>query len=123
MSPRQQPARMDSPDHRPLRTAWIPWVIALVVLFGVNALVPDQSRSRRDEASEEIGISQLSDHAQAPGRITHPLVFLIPDFSGKFGFLSASSSILHIETRRDLPVVQSLDGAVQGRAPPVTAIS
>jgi hypothetical protein len=113
---------MDSMDHRPLRTAWIPWVIALVALFGVNALIPDQSRSRRNETSEEIGISQLADNAQAPGRITHPLIFLIPDFSGKSGFLSASSSILHIETRRDLPAVQSLEGAVQGRAPPVTAI-
>jgi hypothetical protein len=114
---------MDFPDHRPLRTAWIPWVFALVALFGVNALVPDQSRSRRNETAEEIGISQLADNAQAPGRITHPLVFLIPDLSNQSGFPCASSSILHIETHRDLPVVRSLEGAVQGRAPPVAAIS
>lgn len=123
MAPRVSPARMDSPDHRSLRTAWIPWVIALVALFGVNAVVPDQSRSRRTETSEEIGLSQLADNSQTPGRISHPLVFLIPDFSRQSGPLGASSSILPIESRRDLPAFRSIEGAVQGRAPPVTAIS
>lgn len=113
---------MNSPDNGLIRTALIPWVIALVTLFGVNALVPDQSRSRRHETSDEIGISQLADSAQAPGRIYNPQVFLVPDFSSQFGVLSSSSSIQRIESRRDMPVVQPLGGAVQGRAPPEASI-
>jgi hypothetical protein len=114
---------MDSPDNPLTRTALIPWIIVLVALFGVNALVPDQSRSRRHEASDEIGISQLGDNAQVPGRIYNPPVLMVPDFSNQFGFLGSSSLIDRIETVRDLPMVQSPGGAVQGRAPPEASIS
>lgn len=114
---------MNSPENRQLRTVLIPWVIALVALFGVNALIPDQSRSRRSEAPDEIGISQLADNAQTPGRPMHPLVYLTPDFLNQFGFFNSFSSIHHIETRRQMPVVQSPEGAVQGRAPPQLPVS
>jgi hypothetical protein len=113
---------MHSPnDHH--RTAWIPWVFALVALFGVNALVPDHSRSRRHETSDEIGISQVADNSQSPGRTFQPLVLLSPDSAHLLGFLNPTSSYLRIGAIGEIPVAQTLDGTAQGRAPPAGFIS
>jgi hypothetical protein len=114
---------MNSPDHRHVRTAWIPWVAALVALLGLNVLVPADSHSRRSETADEIGLSQQADNAQPAGRIFNPLVTLAPGSSGEIGFLTASSSLLCLENRRDRPASQSPEGAVRGRAPPVKWIS
>jgi hypothetical protein len=120
---RQLLDRMTPSGHRPVRTALIPWVIALVALLGINVLVPDHSRSRRNEASDEIGLSQLPDNALPAGRTSNPLVCHAPGSPEWIGFLSFPWLFLCIEVRRDLPAVESFRGTVQGRAPPVRRVS
>lgn len=114
---------MNSSDHRPVRAILIPWVIAFVALFGLNALAQDHARSKKNESSDEIGLSQLADAPQTPGRIFNPVVFVAPDPADEIGFLNSSGLFLCIETHRDLPLAQSLRGMVQGRAPPGTSLS
>ena len=121
--PRQPIDRMTPSGHRPVRTALIPWVIAFVALLGINVVVPDHSRARRNEASDEIGLSQLADNAQPAGRTFNPLVFHAPGSPEWIGFLSPPWLFLCIEGRRELPTVESSRGTVHGRAPPVRPVS
>ncbi|MES2924996.1 MAG: hypothetical protein V4819_25800 [Verrucomicrobiota bacterium] len=114
---------MNSTDNRPVRTALIPWVVALVALLALNALAPDHSLARKSESSKGIGLSQLADSDQAPGRIFNPLLFLAPAPFAGTGFLNRSSLLLYSENRRDLPLMRCLEGAVQGRAPPASSLS
>lgn len=114
---------MSSSDHRPVRSVLIPWFIAFVALFGLNALAPDFSRSKKSESSDEIGFSQLADTAQSPGRIFNPLALPAPAPSDGIGHGNSTGVFLCIETRRDLAVVESLRGTNQGRAPPEISVS
>lgn len=114
---------MSSSDHRPIRTALIPWVIALVALFGLNALVPIFSITKKSECPEGVRLSQLADDGQIPGRVTSPLVYLEPPPANGARFHGSAWVLRRIETRRDQPVVQTLDGAVRGRAPPAKALA
>jgi len=114
---------MSTSVNRTVRTALIPWVFAIVALFGLNALAPDHSLSKKSDSPDEIGLSQLPQNAQTPGRIFNPHVFLEHAPSDRIGFLNSSSLFLCIETRRDHPLLQSPGGAVQGRAPPEASLS
>ena len=114
---------MSSSTNRTVRAALIPWVIALVALFGWNALVPDLSNSKKNDSPDEIGLSQIAHNAHATGRTFNPHVFLEPSTSDGIGFLKSSSLFLCIEARRDQPALQSTRGAVQGRAPPESSLS
>jgi len=109
---------MSSSDHRPIRTALIPWVIALVALFGLNALAPIFSITKKSECPEGVGLSQLADDGQIPGRITSPLIYLDPPPTDGARFRGFAWVLQRIETRRDHPVAQLLGGAIRGRAPP-----
>jgi hypothetical protein len=111
-------ASMSPTPNRTVRAAWIPWVLALVALFGLNALAPDHSNSKIGESSDDIELSQVAHDAQKLGRIFNPQIFLHPTPSGEIGLLDSSSLFLCIETGRELTAVPSLRGAVQGRAPP-----
>jgi hypothetical protein len=96
----------------------IPWITALAVLLGLNALAPEYSHTKKSESLGGIGLSQLADDAQIPGRITNPLVYLAPTPSDRAGSLGLASLLLCIVTRRDKLALQSLRGNVRGRAPP-----
>ena len=113
---------MTSSDHRPFRTALIPWVIALVALFGLNALAPIFSITKKSECPEGVGLSQLADDGQIPGRVTSPLVYLDPPAADGTRFHGIAWVLRRIETRRDHPVAQALGGAIRGRAPPEKAL-
>jgi hypothetical protein len=109
---------MSVTENRSLRTVLIPWVIALVTLFGLNAIAPNHARSRKSEPQEGIGLSQPANDAQTSGRVSNPLVFVATTSRDDFKLLNQPSWRLPIETPTTTPTVRSPKGAVQGRAPP-----
>jgi hypothetical protein len=113
---------MDLPQERQLRTAWIPWIFALVTLLGVNALVPDHSRLRRSETPDEVGVSRLADPGNSPERSLDPPVFLTPPPAADSDQF-ISWSFLHRGNCCETPVADSPAGAPQGRAPPSGSFS
>lgn len=114
---------MNSTDNRPVRTALIPWVVALVALLALNALAPDLSLAKKCESSKATGLSQLADSDQTLGRVSSPLLFISPAPSAGIGLLDLSSLLRCSENRRNLPLIRWLEGAVQGRAPPADSLS
>jgi len=110
-------------DHRPYRTALIPWVIAMVTLIGLNALVPDHARARKIQSSGELELSQLAEDAQLPGRISHSQAFPVPHPADGAGTLSSSSRLVLIEKRREQPTFRFEEGAIRGRAPPARLLA
>lgn len=109
---------MNRSDPRPTRTALIPWVIALVALFGMNAFVQDHSRIGKGDFADGMGLSQVADDAQILGRVASPQAYLAMPPSTKAGFLGLTSSLLGIEICRIAPAFQAARGALRGRAPP-----
>jgi|GEM_PF-3911005 len=111
--------RMSRVETRPLHCALIPWVIALVAMLGLNSLAPDLGRSARRDSPDEIKPSELAQQTPA-GRILNFQVSPEPSPCDGIRLLSPSGGFLSIDCLVDAPVVQSLAGAVQGRAPPVS---
>jgi len=109
---------MSSSDPRSARTALIPWVIALVALFGMNAFVQDHSRIGKGDSADGMGLSQVADDAQILGRVASSQAHLAPSPSTQAGFLGLTSSLLGIEICRIAPAFQAVRGALRGRAPP-----
>jgi len=105
-----------------MRTALIPWVIALVALFGLNAIAPNHSLTKKSDSLRGIGLSQQSADIQTPGRFSNSLAYVAPT-PCDWAMAPGSSLLLCIETRMDHTVVQSLRGAVRGRAPPWKALA
>jgi hypothetical protein len=114
---------MSCPDLRPARTALIPWVLALVALFGLNVFVQDHSHVGKGDAGEGMGLSQSADDAPILGRVSNPQACLAAPPAANAGFLDLPSSLLCIETRRVEPVLQSARGVLRGRAPPAARIA
>jgi hypothetical protein len=110
-------------EHRPFRTVLIPWVIALVTLFGLSALVPDHARARKFESSGELELSQPADDGTPPGRISNSQVFQVSWRQVVTGVQSSSSQLVLIEKRRGQPVFRSRKGAIRGRAPPTGLVA
>jgi hypothetical protein len=112
---------MQPPEDRSLRTALIPWVMALVALIGLSSVAPDYSRNRKSGTSGEASVSQLADNPQAQGNLASPLVFLAPESLHEAAALS--SRFLLIEALRMEPLIHSPEGVAQGRAPPASSLA
>jgi len=113
---------MSHPEARPHHTVLIPWIITLIALFGMNALVRDHSRLCRSEKSDGVGLSQFADDVCPIVRPSDPMVFLT-DTLDVTGLRLAGAKLVCIETRHNLPEMRALEGAAQGRAPPVAALA
>jgi hypothetical protein len=112
---------MPASTDRPLHAVLIPWVIALVALIGLNAVVPDYSRTRKNDSNGETGLSQPADAPPAPGHISSPLVFLIPHVTCRAAILV--SHVVCLEVFRAERPAALPQGAVHGRAPPTGSIA
>ncbi|MGD7652373.1 MAG: hypothetical protein ACQCXQ_04095 [Verrucomicrobiales bacterium] len=101
----------------------IPWVITLVALVGLNALVPLHGRVRKTDCSDIAGLSQLSDDAQSPARVSSLPVFLASQASGADLATFLTSQLLCIESLRQQAPLETRDGAIRGRAPPAVSFA
>lgn len=110
---------MTASEKRLVPSALIPWVFALVALFGCNALAPNPVAVRKGKYADGSSVSQVAAVALPVGTISTPLVFLAPDPSDGIKSKSLSSTRLAIESGRELAVVTVRSGEVQGRAPPM----
>jgi hypothetical protein len=108
---------MHIPEDRSIRTALIPWVMALVALIGLSSMAPDFSRNRKNGPSGEASVTLLAENPSAPGTMANQLVFLTPE-SIRHAAIS-SSRLSRVEIPRIEPSIPSLCGVPQGRAPPV----
>lgn len=109
---------MNAVRQGPLRTVMIPWVMALWVWVGWNALIPDHGRSRNDDALEGAGLSQVADETGLPGRVADPLVFT-PVCDGTLGLEPKLSwHLLPIPMDGTQVLTAAPEGACRGRAPP-----
>ena len=110
-------------NHRSCRAVLIPWVITLVALVGMNALAPNHARMRKTESSDIARLSQLSDEAQTPARVSNLPVFLAPQLTVSDWAMSLMSQFLCMETHRQQPPLQARKGAMRGRAPPIRPLA
>ena len=111
---------MHIPEDRSIRTALIPWVMALVALIGLSSIALDYSRARKSSSLGEAGVTQMAENPAAPGQMAHPLVFVSPESFREAAILS--SRLLRMEVLRVEPLISSHAGAPQGRAPPVGSL-
>ncbi|MEP3213315.1 MAG: hypothetical protein ABJQ29_08980 [Luteolibacter sp.] len=107
---------MSASTERPVQAVLTPWVIALIALIGLNAFSQEYSRTRRDESSGKITLTQSGEFANATGNFTGSLVFLTAQSSHHAAILV--SQILGLEVTHEEPLAEFPHGAVRGRAPP-----
>ncbi len=112
---------MTEEEKRTPRNAWIPWVLALVALLGLNAICGDYSRTRRDESPDGVGLSLAAKDSATAGRVSDPLMLAPPGPR-----LEASANLI-VVTRFGIMALEERipatmrRGAMQGRAPPARA--
>lgn len=109
---------MNAARHGPLRNVMIPWIITLVALFGWNAFAVEHGRIRKGDAMEGVGLSQIADEPELPGRVANPQV-LAPPCTSSFELKpDAAGTLALISNCRSLQLRLLSEGAVRGRAPP-----
>ena len=98
----------------------IPWVLALVALFGCNVLAQPKASLRKSAHLDGGSVTQLADEG-APS--TAPSTFLLGLTNGAFDGVSLnapSPQRIGIGARSGQVEIALRGGVVQGRAPPVT---
>jgi hypothetical protein len=111
---------MNAEEDKIVPSTWIPWIMALAVVFGWSGFVPDHLATRREKAQDEIGLIHQSDDVPVPSIPAHPLAGLLPDVFGHRVWDTAPV-LLGVEDSRELPVIGFRREGIQGRAPPARA--
>jgi hypothetical protein len=112
---------MMNEELRQHRIAWIPWVLAVVALLGINALSRDDSRVRLNETDDGVGISFAAKDLGTIGRVSYPLVFGPPAPLTETVCHDTGSKFVKLEAGKDFDPAGLRHGAARGRAPPVDA--
>lgn len=106
-------------ETRAHRIAWIPWVLALVALLGLNSVYREDSRVRRNDPIDGIGLSLASQDPEMAGRVSNPLVPGPPAPLIDTTSHDPGETFVKLEAGRIVVLASLRHGAVQGRAPPV----
>lgn len=113
--------RMPPSQYRAVDSAMIPWIIALVFLFG--AFTPDCLSGHTKSTSKDAAASQLADHAHLSGHSSVPLLKIPSIVWGNGGLSAPPSSLLRVGYSSDQWVRQSTRSVSPGRAPPTRPLA
>jgi hypothetical protein len=111
---------MNAEEDKIVPTTWIPWIMALAVVFGWSVFTPEELAIRKEKVQDGIGLVHQSDDLPAPSLPAHPLAGLLPDVFGH-GVWGTAPVLLGVEVSRELPVIGFRREGIQGRAPPARA--
>ncbi|MEK7951342.1 hypothetical protein [Luteolibacter soli] len=111
---------MTTSEDKIVPSAWIPWIMALAVVFGWSIFTPDELAIRKEKLQDGIGLIHQSDDLPATNVTPYPLVGLVPEVVGRHVW-GAPAVLLSVEAVHELPVIALLREGVQGRAPPARA--
>jgi len=101
----------------------IPWIIALALLFGVNAFTPDLCQDDKQGPTKDLTFSQAADDFQVAGRAQAPLLKLPALGWDDFGFFGSAYTLILVAPENDPWLSQAKRGVVHGRAPPSAVIA
>lgn len=111
---------MSVPEHKTIRTALIPWILAIVALVGLNALASVHRFTKKDESSHESAISELSDEVVAGIRVSEPLVYIEPSAEEEGPAALSWTPVPYLAAPGIVIPTGVRIGGVRGRAPPVS---
>ena len=111
---------MNAEEDKIVPSTWIPWIMALAVVFGWSVFTPEELALRKEKLQDGIGLVQQSDDLPAPSVPTHPLAGLLPDVFGH-GVWDNAPVRLGVAISRELAVIGFRREGIQGRAPPARA--
>jgi hypothetical protein len=112
---------MNAEEDKTVPSTWIPWIMALAVVIGWSAFVPDHLATDKEKSQDGIGLVHQADDLPAPGVTPHPLAGLLPHVSGCGRVWGAPPVLLGVEVLRELPATGFRREGIQGRAPPSRA--
>ena len=111
---------MNAEEDKIVPSTWIPWIMALAVVFGWSVFTPEELALRKEKLQDGVGLVHQADDIAVPSIPTHPLAGLLPDVFG-LGVCGAASVLLGVDVSRELPVIGFRREGIQGRAPPSRA--
>lgn len=100
------------------RIAWIPWVLAVVALLGINALGGEDSPVRRKDTVDGVRLSVAAKDLCSSGRVADPLKFVPPPQPIDTVHLDPGSTFVKLEATKDFILASLRSGVARGRAPP-----
>jgi hypothetical protein len=101
--------------------ALIPWVLALVALFGCNVLAQSKASLRKSAHLDGSGVTQLADESTPSGVTSNPILGLTSGPIDAIGLSHPSPQRIAISPCQGRIEITRRGGAVQGRAPPASA--
>ena len=101
--------------------ALIPWVLALVALFGCNLLAQQKASLRKSAHLDSGSVTQLADESLPSSATTNPLLGLTSGSSNSISLTEPAAQRLAIDPRWEKAEITRRSGTVQGRAPPTSA--
>jgi hypothetical protein len=111
---------MNASEDKIVPSTWIPWIMALAVVFGWSVFTPEELAIRKEKLQDGIGLVHQSDDLPVSSVPAHPLAGLLPDVFGRHVW-GAPAVLVSVEAVHELPVIDFRRDGIQGRAPPVRA--
>jgi len=103
------------------RIAWIPWVLAVVALLGINALSGNDSQLGPNDNGDGVGLSVAAKDLWTAGRVSDPLIFGPPPQPINTVHLDPGSTFVKLEAGKNFIPASLRHGVARGRAPPSDA--
>jgi hypothetical protein len=97
---------------------WIPWILALVALLGVDAISKETSYGKLSDANDGVGLSADARVFGSVGRASDPLVLGPPAPPFDLAMHVSAGMLLKLAPGEEWVPHSLRRGSVWGRAPP-----